>query len=334
MGKKFRILSLDGGGLRGIIPVMILQELERRMGGKRIHEMFDMIAGTSTGGLITSAITLGDGKGGVKYSLDTIKDVYMNRGKEIFPQRSGFSNFIGKIKDLKSPKYSDAGIDKVLRELLGNARLTDCVKPVFITTYDMRKNKAVLFKSGHAVVNPGRNPELYDVCRATSAGPTYLPAYEFIYDGEPTICVDGGVYMNNPAVGALVEISKYHNTPPYNRPELEWNDICMLSIGTGHYTRDVTALDVKTWGQLDWVVPISDIMMHGVNQTTDYEARELLDKGNYMRLTIDIKDATKADMADSSDETRNYLISEVQQQLLGNATLMAELDTFIRQAEL
>ncbi|HXB40292.1 MAG TPA: patatin-like phospholipase family protein, partial [Bacteroidia bacterium] len=248
MGKKFKILSIDGGGLRGVIPIIILQELEKRMKGKRIQDMFDLFAGTSTGGLITSALVVGDGNSQPMYNLDQILSIYTNRGKEIFPKKGWLGNFVNNISSLKNPTYKADGIDKVLRDMVDHKRMTNCIKPVFITAYDMYNNESVFFKSRQAATDPNCNIELYEVCRATSAGPTYLPAYDGNYGGKKRIYVDGGVFMNNPTVGAIVEVSRFHTDAIYNRPDLIFEDICVLSLGTGHYSADVAGKKVERWG--------------------------------------------------------------------------------------
>src|SRR4028119_1606200 len=86
MAAKFRILSLDGGGLRGIISVIVLKEMERRS-GKRITDLFDMVAGTSTGGLIACGITVSDNGISPKYTLEEIEKIYVENGKDIFPEK-------------------------------------------------------------------------------------------------------------------------------------------------------------------------------------------------------------------------------------------------------
>lgn len=333
MANKFRILSIDGGGLRGIVPVLILKELEKRT-GKRIHEMFDLIAGTSTGGLIACALTISDDGVNPKYNLDDIEKIYTERGKEIFPEKGFFGRLFSKAISLKNPKFKDTGIDKVLNDILGSKRLADCLKPLFITSYDLYNNEAVLFKSRHAVEEYNSNARLYDICRATSAGPTFLPAYNFDYAGKQRTCIDGGVFMNNPAVGAIIEGSKYMNQAYYNRPGLEFKDIAVLSLGTGHYTDKIILKKVEKWGQLDWAAPITDIMMQGVNQTACYQTNELIESKQFLRISIDIDKEEHANMADSSEETRNYLIKKVKDEVFGNSTLMRGLDNFSQIAEL
>ncbi len=333
MANKFRILSIDGGGLRGIIPILVLQELERRMGGKRIHEMFDMVAGTSTGGLIACSISLSDDGKTPKYDLSEVLSVYTVRGKEIFPQKSWLGKIINIFTALKRPEFSATGLDKVLRDTLDHKRIMNCLLPLFITSYDIMNNEAILFTTSDAASDPSLNAELYDICRATSAGPTYLPGYEFNYGERKRIFVDGGVFMNNPCVGATVEAIKFGGAAsPTQAHQLD--DVCVLSLGTGHYTAELASKKMASGGELDWAKPISDVMMQGVNATFAYEAQKILEPGQFLRITLNIAEEKYSDMADSSDATRDYLIQETKNQILNNSVLMKQLDDFIKTAQL
>jgi patatin-like phospholipase/acyl hydrolase len=333
MAKKFRILSIDGGGLRGIIPIVVLQELERRMGGKRIHEMFDMVAGTSTGGLIACAIILSDDGKTAKYDLNEVLSVYTVRGKEIFPQKNFLGKIVNAVTALKRPEFSASGLDKVLRDMVDHKRIMNCLLPLFVTSYDLLNNEAILFTSSDAASDPQLNAELYDICRATSAGPTYLPAYACNYGGKKRVFVDGGVFMNNPCVGALVEAIKFDSTNPYSQAH-DIKDVCVLSLGTGHYTADLASKMMVSGGELDWAKPISDVMMQGVNATFAYEAQKILEPGQFLRISLEIGEEKFSNMADSSDQTRDYLLNEAKNQILNNSVLMNQLDAFIKTAGL
>ncbi len=333
MANKFRILSIDGGGLRGLIPVLILKEIEKRT-GKRITDMFDMVAGTSTGGLIAAGITVSDDGKNPKYGLEDIEKIYSERGKDIFPKKNWLKSFISNVSSLKNPKFSADGLQKVLEELLGDKHISDCMKPIFITSFDLFNNEALLFKYRQAITDASANARLVDVCRATSAAPTYLPAYDFNYRGEKRVCVDGGIYMNNPSLGALIEIVKFHKEAPYNIDSLKLDDIVVLSLGTGHYSSEIARKKVEGWGLLDWAGNITDVMMQAVNQTTTYETDELIADDNFLRINIDITDPKYSDMADSSDEARAYLTKEVNVQLFQNATLMKQLDDLLNKAQM
>ena len=342
--EKFRILSIDGGGLRGVVPLTILKKVEEKIAPKKIWEYFDLIAGTSTGGLITCAITLKDFQNPhlAKYSLDDIMEVYLKRGKEIFPQYNFFQRLIHKVSDISNPAFSDKGIAKVFGDVLGEARMNDCLKPIMVSTYDLANNLPLFFKSNESKYDATLNARLYDICRATSAGPTYLPSYEFDYpknkpiENEKRNCIDGGVYVNNPAMAALSEFSKNHK---YYLPsteaekDIDYRNVFVLSIGTGTYAAPISTKESRNAGLIYWAKAISDIMMRGVNRTTDYEMGEMMIEGNYLRFNIRIDNAEHSNMSNSSEETTQYLIQATQEQIINKPDEMKLLDEFLEKSK-
>lgn len=332
--KPFIILSIDGGGLRGLVPVLLLRELQRLVPDRPIHEMFDLIAGTSTGGLIAAGLTVSaDGKMPL-YALPELEKIYSYRGTEIFPPRNKLQETLESFVSLWTPEYSDKGIRSVLEDLVGEYRLMNCLTPLLITSYDLNHNEPLLFKSRHAAEFPDSNACLFDVCMATAAAPTYLPAHTFRFEGREVTCIDGGVYINNPAMAAIAEISRHRHDPFYNRPDLKKADIFVLSIGTGEYNGFVSGRDAAGWGKVSWARPIIDIMMHGVNKTTHYHAEELLKTGNYLRLNIDIEYERFADMTNTTGAARTYLTEQVEKQFVKNSTLQKQVKGFLKKAGL
>jgi uncharacterized protein len=346
--KKIVILSLDGGGLRGLIPIQALKYLEE-VSGKKTVDCFDLIAGTSTGALIACGLVTPDKTGGSKFTLQDIENTYFQRGKHIFEERNALSKFFHTwVKGIFFPEFNPNGLNKELEHLFnkeGKIRLSDGIKPLLITAFDLNANRPEFFKTRYVhqilgddanvpvydrerVVNDASNALFYDMCRATSAAPTYLPAYKFNFDNRPLLCVDGGVFMNNPSMAALVEMWKYFE---YYRPgeKMEEENIYVLSIGTGKSKRrsvDSEKTAVYYGGKKNWVKPITDIMMIGPNAAADYQTREALtfnrfdENGkiisstvNYLRINIDLFEAY-TDMTDSSDKTRNYLLTEFKKQ--------------------
>ncbi|HEY9048883.1 MAG TPA: patatin-like phospholipase family protein [Ohtaekwangia sp.] len=327
----YNILSIDGGGLRGIVPVRILQKIES-ITQKKIQDTFDMMAGTSTGGLLVSCMTLRDSKGQPKYSLDDIGSIYINKGDIIFPIRSGIGKFFHRFSNLFSPAYSASGLEKVLKEYVTEQRIKEALRPILVSTYDLNSNKPVFFKSSEANDNEEANARIYDICRATSAAPTYLPAYTFQYKGNRLTGIDGGVYVNNPTMAAIAEISKYGNRGYYKKKDgtdVKYSDIRVLSLGTGSYNGTITEKEAVGWGELQWVTQITNIMMRGVNQTTDYESGEMLDPGSYLRLSINIPEEKYSDMADARKETLDYLEKQVSEQVTDNTDKLAALKQFL-----
>lgn len=323
-----KILSIDGGGLRGIVPILILQKLEL-IKQKRMDEIFDLFAGTSTGGLISCGLSLKGENNKPIYNLEDLKKVYLEQGKIIFPQKNWFKKGYNSIKSIFNPEFSDKGINEVLKKLMENHRLTDCLKPLFITSYDVKNNQPLFFKSRHAENNPAENAKLFDICRATSAGPTYLPAHSFNFNNNDVVCVDGGVFINNPSMGALVEVSKYSDY--YGVPKdikFDFSNLMILSLSTGHYNGSISKKEAKDWGKIKWIKPIIDIMMYGVNQATDYEVSEILPENNYLRINISIDEEKFSDMTNSSKECQDFLIQEVESQVFQNSTMMDKFNEF------
>lgn len=342
-----RILSIDGGGLRGIIPIQLLKEIEK-ITHQPIIECFDVFAGTSTGGIIVAALTVGE-KGKAKYSLDDVENLYLEYGKVIFPSpHSPFSLFFKNyFLNLFRPRFRDRGISEVFSHYLSEKRLSDCIKPIFIPTYNVAENRPVFFKSRYVNpssdgFDPNKNARLFDICRATSAGPTYLPSHYFKYSrdfsDEPYYpnCIDGGVFINNPAIGVLVEVLKHKEDIIYGaKSELLPKDVFLLSLGTGTSNDEssISRQKGKKWGKLQWISPLIDVMMYGNSQAIDYQINELLPKGNYLRIQFSI-DAKFSDMADSSPEATLHWKQRVNEEFLSNQLKLDELKYFIEKAGL
>jgi len=319
MAKKFKILSIDGGGLRGLVPLLILKEIEK-LTGKKIHELFDLIIGTSTGGIIACGLTVTkDGKTPL-LDIDKLIDLYTTKGSLIFPYKD---NLLTKISSVFNPKFKGEGLDKSLKEYFLDLKLSDTLKPIIVSSYDIRNNEVVMFKSRKSN-EKGYNALLKDVCRATSAAPTYLPSYEMTFAGKERTCVDGGVFINNPSLAGVSDVIR--NT--YGIKDLSVKDITLLSLGTGIYTENLGVKNTNSWGLKDWARPITDIMMQSTSKVVDYECNELLD--SYLRIQITIDDKDKSDMSDSRVETTNYLIDRVKNRVLNNSLTMESIKKFLK----
>jgi patatin-like phospholipase/acyl hydrolase len=331
MSKPFLILSIDGGGLRGIVPVLILQKIEA-ITGKRIQDIFQLVAGTSTGGMIACGLSVSDDGKNPLYSLQDIANVYIQHGKDIFPPGpKGILNIIDKVESLFNPNYSPKGLDKVLYDMFGQRTMRNCMLPVMACAYDLKNNEPVFFKSRYTENDCDVAP-LRDVCRATSAAPTYFPAFNMKYDLKDRVCVDGGVFINNPGMAAVAEASKFGKDPYYKSPDFNFNDIYVLSLGTGTYKFDMSQPRYAKGGLVNWATHISDVMMQSVNASTVYECKEMLEPEQYFRASIDISDPKFSDMADSSDATRQYLIDQVTKQVTENADVVKDLTAFLKKA--
>jgi patatin-like phospholipase/acyl hydrolase len=318
MKKKFRILSIDGGGLRGIVPLLILKEIENKT-GKKIYELFDLITGTSTGGIIACGLTATkDGKAPY-LTIDQLIELYTTKGEVIFPWKRNIFQKIGTgINSLFNPKFSPNGLDGLLTQYFGELKLSDTLKPIIVTSYDIKNNEIAMFKSRRCG-EIGYNALLKDVCRATSAAPTFLPSYPLSFAGKGRVLIDGGVYINNPAMGAVSDALR-------SVKGLKLADIEVLSLGTGTYPAELGKKDTPSWGLVNWAQPITNIMMQATSNATVYECNELLKK--HLRIQLVIDDSKKSDMSDSRPETTKYIVEKVNSDILNNSIIMKDLDSF------
>jgi patatin-like phospholipase/acyl hydrolase len=266
---KYRILSIDGGGIRGIVTTVMMQRLKATPGLEGFLDDVDLIAGTSTGGLLALGIARGLG-------LDEIRDLYVNDGPEIFDD-----SWIDDLLDLgklRGADYKTAPMRRVFKRVLGEStKLGQLRKRILITAFDMdnedadelkRTWKPKLFHNFPGVGND-RHELAHKVGMYTAAAPTYFPSV----DGF----IDGGVYANNPAMCALAQTQdkRYRPTPAID-------EIVLLSLGTGtslFYIRGKT-LD---WGYAQWIKPLISLMLDGISGIADYQCHQMLRK-RYHRL--------------------------------------------------
>jgi patatin-like phospholipase/acyl hydrolase len=194
-----RVLSIDGGGIRGVIPAMVLQRLEE-LAQRPICDLFDLIAGTSTGGILALALTCPDPRNKTRpvYTATDALHVYLDRGNEIFSNSTprpraapgsagaaaqqqqaessgGLSKIFSGAKILSGPKYNAKNLERVLGEYMGSSLLRESLTPLLITSYDLERRMPFFFKTRLALGQPDHNYEMRHVGRATSAAPLYFP---------------------------------------------------------------------------------------------------------------------------------------------------------------
>ncbi len=266
MSKVVTILSIDGGGMRGMIPALLLAEIERRT-QKPISQLFNLIAGTSTGGILTLGMVKPDTHGLPAYSAQQGIALYETQGERIF-SRSVWHR-IHAVDNATEEKYPSEGIETVLDEYFGETRLKDALTDVLITSYEIERRMAFFFKSRKAKQDPAYDFSMKKVARATSAAPTYFEPLKIESPGvnDYYALVDGGVHSNNPAMCALVEAKVAF-------PDAD--DFLVVSLGTGETTRPILYDQAKDWGLVGWVRPLIEVMFDGMINTVDYQLRQLL----------------------------------------------------------
>lgn len=273
---RFRILAVDGGGIRGLIPALVLERLDalirERSPGATLASSFDLIAGTSTGGLITLALTTPGPDGNPAMTPADMVELYSGpEARRIF-DRPPLEQVpgLGYASELIDPKYGLDELEKVLVDRFGERVVSEALSDVLISAYDMHDREPRFFKRWGS----SGATRVVDAGLATSAAPTYFPSHEL--DGAAL--VDGGVFVNNPAIAATIEALKRTEGEPI-RPD----DLLVVSVGTGHHERGYDPGKVAGWGALGWILPtgggeppVIGAMLDGQSDSTDHWAHILL----------------------------------------------------------
>ncbi|KAL2531877.1 Patatin-like protein 2 [Abeliophyllum distichum] len=306
------VLSIDGGGIRGIIPGTLLAYLEAKLQeldgpSARIADYFDVIAGTSTGGLITTMLTA-PGKNNLPiYAANNITSFYLEHGPKIFPIKRRMK-YTKKIRNMfAGPKYDGAYLRSFIKEILGNLTLSQTLTNVVIPTFDIKRLQPVIFNTEDAKTKLSKNALLSDVCLATSAAPTYFPPHYFeIKDAEGKThrfdLADGGLAANNPTLVAMTHISKEILLKKFKLLDMEPMDcsrLLVLSLGTGIGQREerYSAREAAKWGLLGWVfnhgdTPLLDIYGDASSEMVDIHVstifQSLHNERNYLRIQDDM----------------------------------------------
>ena len=329
---KVRILSIDGGGIRGIIPAVILDYIEKglqRQAGNdpnvTLADYFDFVAGTSTGGILACYCLMPPEAGQKLHSRHTAEEavrMYEKHGAAIFDSKV-------MRKGITKPKYKADGLEKVLKECLGDVTLAQSRKNCLVTAYDITARKAVLFTSPEAREHRQRDYFLRDVARATSAAPTYFePAKATSMANAASYLIDGAMYAGNPAMCAVVEAYK----TKFDRcPNPKINDLYIVSVGTGNEHEKVNHNRAKDWGAIGWIRPLIDVLLSASSEVVDYQLRQMFDIAGcsdcYVRLEPALKLA-KPEMDDASKENIGHLKNDGERFVRNNVEV---LDKIVKQ---
>lgn len=267
------VLCLDGGGMRGVIPVRVLMELEKclreRGATQSLVSYFDLVAGTSTGGLIALALTC-SGR-----SLEELDRDYRTYGPAIFPQSS--SQIKKAIRVITTEKYPVTGLETLLKQWFGDVQLSDAAVKTLIMTYDVTNGKELELKSWE-----DSGFKAFEAGRATSAAPTYFAPFR----KNGSVLLDGGVIANNPSLFA------------YTQAKQLWKDCAdftVLSVGTAGRVHRMP--DGETSGILNWADNIVPLYSSAQKRTVD-SVLEVMPGVNYLRIEDQLKE--KISMDDTS----------------------------------
>ena len=249
------VLSLDGGGVRGLATSVFLNELEKKI-GKPLSSKFDLVVGTSTGGIIALVIS--------------VLEIEGPRLLEIYSEKNLKKIFTRSFSSLFRTKYNGYKKLEVMYDYFGSLKMSSSDTPCSIVTYNLNTRFPEIFSERD-------HPELSvaDIAAATSAAPTYFPAVQI----EDNWYVDGAVSTNNPALIAFTEAEKLY-------PE---DEIKVFSIGTGFNNSFIDGSRAKNWGSLSWLR--GGIIPMLLESNLEHQLAEKIIGNNYFRVDSNLNDA-------------------------------------------
>lgn len=275
-------MAIDGGGIRGIIPALILQRLEGML-QQPLAEQLHLVAGSSTGAVLALGLVTPSVGGRPLYSGADLVHLYRNCGKRIF---SGTNPFFDTLGQLFRAKYDGCELDKVLYDYFGEISLKDTLTTVLVPSFETSVYSSWLFNSAKTKAGVHNNFYLRDVARASCAAPTYFPpAYVYPADDSEVSYsfVDGGMTANNPAMCALVEAQ--HMWPDAKHYQV-------ISIGTGQVSQRLPYEDCAGLTMLGWAPKVIDMLMTSASETVDFQLKQLAvsqpERYSYLRIQVDL----------------------------------------------
>jgi uncharacterized protein len=285
--RKIFLLSLNGGGFRGIIHAYALSRLEALFGTSVIN-IFNAVSGTSTGALVAFGIGIPDPErpGVPLYSASDVLKLYLDEREHIF-QKPGLSKRVTSVKGLWGPKYSIIGMEESFKNSYGSYRMSDLLIPAFVPAVEVLQGKgAHIFSSTKARGNDAKDYLIWHVARATTAAPSFFESKEMLADanGNDRASIlnfwDGGLFANNPAEIALIEGQKMF---PNKRPK----DFILLSIGTGEEKCSISQEMTQKMGYGNIGVQFLKASLAAQNSWVHKKLTKQL-KDNYVRLDVNL----------------------------------------------
>ncbi|KAL5557084.1 hypothetical protein UlMin_039320 [Ulmus minor] len=354
--KLVTVLSIDGGGIRGIIPGTLLAFLESKLQEldgpeARIADYFDVIAGTSTGGLVTTMLTAPNEENRPLYAAKDINNFYLEHTPKIFPQ-DGQGNIFASISNwmdsFTGPKYDGKYLHSLTKTLLGDLTLKQTLTNVLIPAFDIKLLQPVIFTTNDAKENGLKNARLQDICISTSAAPTFLPPHYFTTKDDKGNSrgydlIDGAVAANNPTMLAIShitrEIARNKELNDDEQEPTEGKRMLVLSLGTGaaKYEAKYNAAKASTWGLFNWVfsngsTPLVDIFGDASSDIVDFHVSTLFQslkrKKNYLRIQDDTLIGNESSVDIATPENLQRLV-EVGNKLLDKPVSRVNMETGI-----
>lgn len=334
---RFIILSVDGGGIRGIIPALFLSRLKDLLESqgckKPYHKIFDLMAGTSTGGLISLALSvplfrrpngkLYDPQGGVVPQL--LPGLYETLADKAFPGNR--DQVLGLIRQIFTSRYSPYSFQKILDEILQDCTVKKALTNLLITAFDMESMEPVFIKKRPPGAGGDTDPDfrMVDTALATTAVPTYFPPAYITKEERKYCLIDGGIFCINPAISALTEAKKIS-------PDSEF---IMLSLGTGTQTEDYKTDTIRRWGFFNWIAPWLGVpLIAAIGEGQRISTNHMLKRYPRVRLyRFDTElDRGKGRIDDGSEENLAYLREKGEEMIRNNWGRMLRLASELLEA--
>ncbi len=300
-----RVLSIDGGGIRGVIPTLILAEVEARTSNP-ISSMFDLIAGTSIGGILALCLASSDASGKAAWGAAGIFKIFEQAAHEIFVPTGRSA-----VNGIFHNRYGHEHIESTLERYLGNRMLSEAICDVLLTSYDLSAREMVFLNSIEARQDPANDLPMRVAGRATSAAPTYFqPA--LTREVNPRLLLDGAVCANNPAMCAFAEVVKHKRS----------TEMLMVSLGTGSPGKAMGHKSVQNWGLAQWARPMFHLLLDGASDAVHRQLREMLPRDSYFRFQVELVRGSESLDNASRANIKNLVLDA--QRLIRSAT--KELD--------
>ncbi|KAJ1696714.1 hypothetical protein LUZ63_005226 [Rhynchospora breviuscula] len=352
MGKLITILSIDGGGIRGLIPATILAFLEAKLQeldgpDARLADYFDMMAGTSTGGLITAMLSTPGKDNRPVFAAKEINEFYLENGPKIFPKKKvgPLTSIVTGLSLVMGPKYDGKFLHSKIQSLTKETRLSQTLTNIIIPTFDVKYLQPTIFSSYEAKSDKLKDALISDICISTSAAPTYLPAHYFETQDDQGNkrefhLVDGGVAANNPTMLAMTNITKeilLENADFFPIKPIDYGRFLIISLGTGSAKLEekYTAFECAKWGVINWLyhggfTPLIDIFSHASADMVDIHAsvlfKALQSEKHYLRIQDDSLNGDSSTVDVTTRENMENLIN-IGKRLLKQPVARVNLET-------
>jgi len=329
---KVRIISIDGGGIRGIVPAIILQAIEEKIKERtnnkeaKLVDFVDLVAGTGTGGVIACALlTPSDGKPShPKYTAQEIASFFIKYSSIIY--RKPLLHKIKTLWGFTDEKYPDKTIVKNLNNEFDDIKLSQLVKPCLIPAYDISSRKALFFTQHGAKITKAKDFFIKDVARATSASPNHFQvAHIPSLLGIEYPLIGGDIYAANPSMCVYAEARKM-NFEKVKHPTAK--DLFLLSLGTGNNHEPIPYIEAKNFGPAQWMSPIISVIMSSNVETVSFQLKWLFDaehnNNGYIRISPELMEASP-DIDDASKTNQKALVEAAHNYISKNSKTIDQI---------